>query len=282
MQAWGVDPSGHGIGLAHAVQTEPRAYKLSILTTIRISADTGTREWYAAVIACDPLRYAADAAFYSGEPIAIERPAETAKADVKHGHQAVVGFGIGRVVGAIATLCVLRSAPIVYEVAIADWRRVANGEILRVTQDPAMDLAAWLRAPGATSVPGPSRIGLEKLQRIAGHLMALYRCGHLGRISDVEDVFTGALAPQCPQCSHVPKGLDPAEYRRDRYKAWAVEAVRRLDPGAWAVLVADARSRATKEDKETRDPHKLAGVSDACEAALIAVSAIVKEGGGRV
>lgn len=97
-------------------------------------------------------------------------------------------------------------------------------------------------------------------------LCVRFSCGHEVTVDGMASLT--AMGTNCPRCRDREKRRDPAEEIRDAWKLLACDGIAHFFPILFAELVTDARSRA--RDK-TKEPWQLAGVSDACEAAWIAI-----------
>jgi len=202
--------------------------------------------------------------------LAIERPPPAALSDVARASQADVGWGTGIAAGIVLGLAEACSWRVqrAEMVPVSDWRATA------ITFCARRGLLLQRPRRGQPTTTTPRRgAGLLRMERVPERgLVALFRCGHTISLPNGYDDVVAGKTSACPECL-APKGLTEAEAVRDAWKALACSAVEHLWPGPFGALVLDARSRA----RTNPPPHRLVGVADACEAALVALHSIQEQ-----
>lgn len=166
--------------------------------------------------------------------------------------QAAIGFALGRAAMIGECWAYLHGIHVRF-VPNGDWRVWVRDVWARTVRDPRTSTRA--RAP--TAQP-PRRDG-------SGFVMAFAGCDHTWR---APDLYALQKRPDhCPMCS----GSNTAAPDRMAHKALWVDIAARAWPAEVEVVAAPARARAKKAD---RPLHQLAGVADACDAALMLQYAI--------
>ncbi len=198
-----------------------------------------------------------------------EQPPPTVRKDTNHKFQAAIGYRLGLIAGAVISPYLKLPNVEARETEVSKWRdnilsfAAINGPALGrptrrgLVKNRVGEIGPGLQSP-LTSVPGDGWIGT-------------YSCRHeivLKTFSDVQK------APKtCPQCTNktVAAQSDPAKEIRDSWKRLACQVVKEHFPVQYEDLLVPAREAARK--KNSLD-HQLLGVSDACEALCIAISAL--------
>jgi hypothetical protein len=194
--------------------------------------------------------------------VRIERAPDRVRADVKHGSQANVGWTLGYLAGRLSAHLEL-SGHDVGLIPVSVWRQTMLELSARWGAPVDMERAAQ---PSA----GPSQA--RKVQREGDVLCVVWEgCGHKSDVGSFERLlrFSARTCPVCLTERSAPRPLTDAEERSDRWKRVACDGVRRHWPDTYVALIADARSRS----RVVKEDHRLAGVSDACEALWIAAAA---------
>lgn len=197
-----------------------------------------------------------------GARIYVEQAPPTARKDTGHGAQAEIGFAQGWLAGAITSPWFGRCP--VRRVGPSPWRAYMLVEAAReglLLPEPGRKNVVTV-APGQVQRFTVSRDGVAYDRTWAG-------CGHQEHF-ETFGALHAAQAARCPGCE---KGVAPArgqseaEAVREAWKATACRFVAHFWPGIYEALCAPARERA-----HTNPPdHRLAGVSDACEAVGVAL-----------
>ena len=253
MRVLGVDPGSEHVGLAVRVNDE-----VVYLGAVRMLPELH-RSW---------ARIDDVLTRYQGfDAVLIERPPPTVRADVEHGPQAVIGYAIGRVTGAVESWCWSRGI-VPQLVDVSTWRDAmlvdANRRGLRLVKPsrhavpdrgnaPArFDAFTVKQTPGTGGATGrPPSFDLEYTA-----------CGHRHVAGSFDQLAAARRAhPTCAICSPAAKPAGPADVR-ERWKEAACAYANLVAPSAYRALVEHTRSRA----KTIRHDWQLAGVADACEA----------------
>lgn len=210
--------------------------------------------------------------------VRIEEPPEAVRADVNHGHQAVIGWKLGYLVGAIAR-AIHHPRVQVELVPVYTWRT----KMLQLSTLWGVPAVAPGESRGLVPRPPPSQLekvpGRPMRQKFSvdrpagGGLEVVWSgCDHREPVASLE-VLQTSPPTFCASCAQVPK-LDPvrpltAEERREAWKELACALVKAHWPTWYDATVREVRDRA--RDKSKPD-HQLAGIADACEAVWIAAS----------
>lgn len=192
--------------------------------------------------------------------VAVERPPAMVRSDVRHGPQADIGWKLGRLAGVFEGLAASRGIG-AFVVEVSEHRAT----MVRFLADRGVYLP---KERGVEALDYPWRRGAAALERdevAGGTVLHWHGCGHktplpLDRL--------GSPPPACPTCTPKPRKLTRAEAVRDDHKRRACAGVRSVWPEPYQRLVDAARERARSKGQPD---HRLAGVSDACEAVWTAV-----------
>lgn len=185
--------------------------------------------------------------------LAVEVPPPTARQSTRKERrgQTTIGWALGRVTGRLEGALGLEAV----DVPVSEWR---------VTRDR-------LRARLAVQTPRlhtPGAVRYHRAPKHPGMTRAVCVCGW-EQILPAKRILQDP--PTCPNCG-APKAQSDAAARTEREKARAVQLVRRMAPDVYEAFVGPARKRARRpEVKGGRCDWRVTGVSDACEAAVIAV-----------
>lgn len=199
-------------------------------------------------------------------PVRLERAPVTARADVKHGHQAAIGWALGLLAGEIRGRLRVHGYTDVELVEVSTWRE----RMILWSNRWGVPCTAPAKEPLFKPGVKPRRryVGRGKEKEF---VVTWEGCDHEQTIADF-DALLSFSTTQCPACEGSARRdvSDPAEWRRREWKKLACRLVAALWPAPYAAMVsaAAARARTEKEDVD------LSGVSDACEAVWIAVSAL--------
>lgn len=200
----------------------------------------------------------------------IEAPPPAARQDTGHGWQAAIGDGVGFIGGIVAGMAMakdLDELPVRVRPNLWRTRMIAlSTRWGRPLATPKERLAAMKAKPGAVA-----KVERDP-DRPSGFALRWRDCDHVWRARDLAAV---QFKPdRCPECGH--ETASRADRVRDMWKACAVEFVGHWWPDEFEILVAAARGRA-RANAQTRQPHTLKGVADACEAVGIACYSIPDE-----
>lgn len=180
-----------------------------------------------------------------------------------HGQQAVIGWSLGLLAGLI--LGGLRD----YDaelVTVSAWRT----RMLEVSTRWGVLAQAPPKSPPPPPLGAkPARKAVTRAVSGPGFEVRFEGCTHVTPVADYGALMAFTI-PVCPQCGAATraKRIDP-DWRRGEWKRLACRLVAAHWPEPYAALVASARASARVEHED----HELAGVSDACEAVWIALSA---------
>jgi hypothetical protein len=199
--------------------------------------------------------------------ISFEQPPPTARKDMRHGHQAPIGWKLGLISGIVISPFLSNPDIVIQEVKVADWRRKML-ELAAVQGQPLTKPSRRSIANKKVDETGP-QLQSPLITVPGGGWIGQYSCGHQLPLPDLRAVQS---APQtCPTCSKDKREKSAAGTEiRELWKKTACQFVGRLFPANYNALVVEARHSA-----RTKQPdHKLSGVADASEGTCIALTAI--------
>lgn len=195
--------------------------------------------------------------------VALERPALVAKEDTGlQLRQGEIGFAIGRTIGNIECWSrMMFGSGAVRLLAIRDWRVTRDAELARCR----------VKVPDLPPDPVPPSCACRRVPIGKNLWMSTWACGHTARTSKP------LTSTACPRCTKGFKPVDPAARRRELHKLRSYALARHYWPAEVERIEAAARGRA--RSKKGEPGHRLVGVSDACEAAVIALHEAIKARG---
>jgi len=264
----GIDPGSTMLGIS-AFRLTGSSAELVGLASVRVGDDllTGTRVGVRNVLADWAVPWQSPTCGWS-----VEHAPPTAHADVGHGAQAVIGWGLAA--SAYTVLGAFCHGP--HRVILpTPWREkmlITGARHRLLIEKPSRKVAAPPRPVKVNNVLGP-------VKRDGDAWVSTYRgCGHPVRIVGDYQVLTTTTIPPCPVCAAPPtETTRTGDQVRDLWKAAACRFVGHLWPEHYAAVVRDARSRARTNPPD----HHLVGVSDACEAVGIGVAGVIDLVGDR-
>lgn len=253
-----VDPSTSGyLGVASIVGDVVRVAR------VRALPNAVGRTWVERVLPLIELAQADARAQGEQLVVACERPPPTMqKKSGRQGSQGVIGLALGRVLGAAELWCT--QAGVMYvETTVSTWHDYRD-ELCRV-HGIGLPEEARSRNPYAPRCKLDRQLDRPR----TGTTVARWSCG---TERTVRVVSLDTMSTDCPVHDVPLTDSQKQAQVTDQHKATSYAVAAHLWPSQVAGVVAAARDGARGDDAQERTPWRLAGVSDACEAMLQALT----------